>query len=137
MKNIGIWLDKEKAYIVSLKNDKTIVDTIQSEIETFNIGGGSGTRFKGGPQDVVQDSKYLEREKHQLKAYFKEIASQLKNANAIVIFGPANTNEKFYRELEENYKDIYVKVKAVKKADSMTDNQIKALVRNFFDANKK
>jgi len=137
MKNIGIWLDKEKAYIVSLKNDETIVDTIQSEIETFNIGGGSGTRFKGGPQDVVQDSKYLEREKHQLKAYFKEIASQLKNTNEIVIFGPASTNEKFYRELEENYKDIYVKVKAVKIADSMTDNQIKALVRNFFDANKK
>jgi stalled ribosome rescue protein Dom34 len=137
MKNIGIWLDKEKAYIVSLKNDKTSIDTIQSEIETFNIGGGSGTRFKGGPQDVVQDSKYLEREKHQLRAYFKEIASQLKNTNEIVIFGPANTNEKFYRELEENYKDIYVKIKAVKKADSMTDNQIKALVRNFFDANKK
>ncbi len=137
MKNIGIWLDKEKAYIVSLKNDEIIVDIIQSKIETFNIGGGSGTRFKGGPQDVVQDSKYLEREKHQLKAYFKEIASQLKNTNEIVIFGPANTNEKFYRELEENYKDIYVKVKAVKKADSMTDNQIKALVRNFFDANKK
>ena len=132
MKNIGVWIDKKKAYIVSLKNDKIIVDTIQSEIETFNISGGSGTRFKGGPQDVVQDSKYKEREKHQLKAYFKEIASQLKNANAIVIFGPANTNKKFYKKLEENYKDISVKVKAVKKVDSMTDNQVKALVRDFF-----
>jgi stalled ribosome rescue protein Dom34 len=137
MKNIGIWLDKEKAYIISLKNEETIVGTIQSEIETFNIGGGSGTRFKGGPQDVVQDSKYLEREKHQLKSYFKEIASQLKNANAIVIFGPAKTNKKFYKELEKNYKDISIKVKAVKKADSMTNNQVKALVKDFFDANKK
>ncbi len=137
MNNIGIWLDKEKAYIVSLKNDETSIDTIQSEIETFNIGGGSGTRFKGGPQDVVQDSKYLEREKHQLKSYFKEIASKIKNADAIVIFGPATTNEKLFKELKKNYKEINAKVKAVKKADSMTDNQVKALVRDFFDAHKK
>jgi len=137
MKNIGIWIDKEKAYIISLNNDETIIDTIQSEIETFNIGGGSGTRFKGGPQDVVQDSKYLEREKHQLKSYFREITSKIKNADAIVIFGPAKTNKKFYKELEKNHKDISVKVKAVKKADSMTNNQVKALVRDFFDANKK
>jgi len=137
MKNIGIWLDKEKAYIISLKNDKTIIDTIHSEIETFNIGGGSGTKFKGGPQDVVQDSKYLERKKHQLKSYFREIASKIKNADAIVIFGPAKTNRKLYKELEKNYKDIFIKIKAVKKADSMTRNQVKAFVRDFFDANKK
>ncbi len=137
MKNIGIWLDKEKAYIISSKNNETVIDIIQSEIETFNIGGGSGTKFKGGPQDVVQDSKYLEREKHQLKSYFKGIVSKIKNADAIVIFGPAKTNKKFYKELEKNYKDISIKVKAVKKADSMTNNQVKALVIDFFDAHKK
>lgn len=133
MKNIGIWIDKEKAYIISSKNDKITIDTIQSEIEAFNIGGGSGTKFKGGPQDVVQDSKYLEREKHQLKSYFREIASKIKNADTIVIFGPAKTNEKLYKELKKNYKGISVKVKAVKKADSMTINQVKALVRDFFE----
>ncbi|MCF6348668.1 MAG: hypothetical protein L3J20_10280 [Flavobacteriaceae bacterium] len=133
MKNIGIWLDKEKAHIINLKNNETVIDTIQSEIETFNIGGGSGTRLKGGPQDVVQDSKYLEREKHQLKSYFREIVSKIKKADAIVIFGPAKTNEKFYKELKKNYKGISAKVKAVKKADSMTVNQVKALVRGFFE----
>jgi len=137
MNNIGIWIDKEKAHVISVKNDETIIDTIQSEIETFNIGGGSGTKFKGGPQDVVQDSKYLEREKHQLKSYFREIVSKIKNADAIVIFGPATTNEKFHKELQKNYKDIGAKVKAVKKADSMTNNQVKALVRDFFNAHKK
>ena len=103
-----------------------------SAIENYNIGGGSGTKFKGGPQDVVQDSRYLEREKHQFKAYFKAIVLQLKNADAIVILGPAETNQKFKKELEENYKDINMVVKAVKKSDSMTDNQLKAWVKNFF-----
>ncbi len=137
MNNIGIWIDKEKAYIISLKNDDTSVDTIQSEIETFNIGGGSGTRFKGGPQDVVQDSKYLEREKHQFKSYFKKITKAIANADAIAIFGPADTNFKLEQELAKNYKQLAKKVKTVEKTDSKTNNQVVALVKDFFDAHKK
>ena len=132
MKNIGVWLDREKAQIITLKNNKIMMNTVLSEIENYHIAGGSGTRFKGGPQDVVQDSRYLEREKHQLKIYFKEIASLLKNADSIVIFGPAETNQKFKKELIGNYKTISAKVKAVKKSDSMTDNQLKAWVRDYF-----
>jgi len=135
MKNIGIWLDKDKAQVVTLEDGKETMRTIDSKIEHFNIQGGSGTRFKGGPQDVVQDSKYLEREKHQFKAYFKEIAETIKEADAIVLFGPAQTNEKFSKELQDNYKAIATKVKGVKKADSMTDNQVRAWVRGFFESN--
>lgn len=133
MKNLGIWLDKKTARLISLENEKEVMDTVVSEVEDFHIQGGSGTKFKGGPQDVVQDSKYLEREKHQLKSYFKEIASKMKDANAIVIFGPAQTKVKLRKELQENYKDLNAKVKAVKTADNMTDNQVKALVRDFFN----
>ncbi len=132
MKNIGVWLDKEKAQIITLEHEKTMLKTVPSAIENYNIGGGSGTRFKGGPQDVVQDSRYLEREKHQFKVYFKAIASQLINADAIVIFGPAETNQKFKKELKENYKTISAKIKAVKRSDSMTENQLKAWVKDFF-----
>jgi hypothetical protein len=55
MKKIGIWLDKEKAYIITLENETEKLNTIMSEVEVFRPKGGSGTRFKGGPQDVVQD----------------------------------------------------------------------------------
>ena len=132
MKNLGIWLDKEKAHIVNLENEKEEFTTIKSNIENYHISGGSGTRLKGGPQDVVQDSKYLEREKHQLKAYFKQIAAQINHADVIVIFGPAETNQKFRKELQLHYKNISAKVKGLVKVDSMTENQIKALVRDFF-----
>ena len=132
MKNIGIWLDKEKALVVTVENGKEKFVTIPSNIEQFHVGGGSGTRFKGGPQDVVQDSKYLEKEKHQFKTYFKNIVSEIKDADAIAIFGPAQSNEKFEKELRENYGDLKDKIKGVEKADSMTDNQVTALVRDFF-----
>ena len=137
MKQTGIWLDKEKALIVTIENDTETLSTVTSNVEHFKIHGGSGTRFKGGPQDVVQDSKYLEREKHQLKKYFAKVAAQITDADSIVIFGPAQTNTKFYEELQVNYKPIAAKVQAVTKADSMTDNQIKALVKDFFKPNGK
>jgi stalled ribosome rescue protein Dom34 len=135
MKQTGIWLDKDKAYIVSLENENETMNTILSQVEHYKIHGGSGTRIKGGPEDVVQDSKYLDRENHQLKQYYKAIASKIKDTDALAIFGPAGTNEEFSKELHENYKSLSSKIKGVEKADSMTDNQVKALVRDFFKKN--
>jgi hypothetical protein len=108
---------------------------VTSDVEHYNIGGGSGTRFKGGPQDVVQDSKYLEREKHQLKRYFESIVPKIIDADALVIFGPAGTNDQLSKELHENHKDLSSKIKGVEKVDSMTKNQVKALIRDFFESN--
>lgn len=135
MKQTGIWLDKNKALIVTIKEETETLNTITSNIEHFHPHGGSGTRFKGGPQDVVQDSKYLEREKHQMKAYFKEIVSAIKGTDALVIFGPAGTNEKFSKELQSSHTDLSTKIKGIRKADSMTENQVKAWVRDFFKSN--
>lgn len=135
MKNIGIWIDKEKAHVISLENNKEDFITLESEIENYHPGGGSGskgTRNRWGPQDVVQDSKYLEREKHQLKNYFKKVAEEISDADAIVIFGPSDTNLKLKQTLSANYKQLAKKVMAVEKADSMTNNQLKAFVKNYF-----
>lgn len=133
MKNIGVWLDKEKALVITIENGTENIKTIPSNIETFRIHGGSGTRFKGGPQDVVQDSKYLEREKHQTKRYFNKLAEEVNSADSLAIFGPAETFEKFKKELESSHQELDARVKKVQRVDSMTDNQVKALVRDFFN----
>lgn len=133
MKNIGVWMDKEKAYIVFISEQGEEIKTIYSNLEFYNPTGGSRTRSaKWGPQQVVHDSKYLEREKHQLKAYFNKLAGEIGNANAILLFGPAQTKEKFQKELSVNFKDIAMKVGKVMTADSMTENQIKSIVRDYF-----
>jgi len=131
-RNTGVWLDKEKAIMVTVYNGEVSVNTLLSNVEHFHVHGGSGTRQKGGPQDVVQDSKYLEREKLQLKKYFKNLASEIKDADALVIFGPAEIKDKFMKELSTSYKDLSVKVKDVVKTDSMTTPQVKAWVKAFY-----
>ena len=132
MKNLGVWIDKDNAHVVTINGKNESLITVDSNIEHFHVGGGSGSKLKGGPQNVVQDSKYLEREKHQLKSYFKELASKIETADSIVIFGPAEMNMNFKKELEENYKELNSKVQAVDKADSMTNNQVIAWVREFY-----
>jgi len=128
----GIWVDKRIAKLVSIDGGTENFQTIDSNIEEFHPKGGSGSRFKGGPQDVVQDSKYLEREKHQHKEFFKNIAEKVKDAESLVIFGPAQTGEKLYSALFDSHPEIYNKAKCLAKADSMTDNQIKAWVKTYF-----
>jgi stalled ribosome rescue protein Dom34 len=135
MKYIGVWIDKDKAHIVTIDNGKESFSTISSEIEHFKAKGGSGQRFKSGPQDVTKDSKFLEREKQQFKKYFKNIVEEIKDTDALVIFGPAGTNEKFKKELDKNYNALNTKVKDVVKTDSMTNNQIIAWVRDYFKLN--
>ena len=129
----GIWVDKNKALIIKVDADESyLLVTIQSNIDHYNIKGGSGTKFKGGPQDVVQDSKFLERENHQFKMFFREIVYKVTNAQEIVILGPSGAKGKFKKELEINYPNINSKVVSVEVADSMTDNQAVAWVKNFF-----
>lgn len=139
MKKVGIWLDKEQAHIVTLEKENEIMKTIKSEIEDFHPSGGFGLGYRGSPQDALPEDKYMEREIHQTKSYFKEIVSEVQDADAIVVFGPAQTGYKFKNELEEHFKDINAKVTGVQKADSMTKNQIIAWVKEFFgiDVRKK
>jgi stalled ribosome rescue protein Dom34 len=132
MRQIGIWMDMRKAYVLTIYNHKERLKKIVSNIESFHVHGGSGTRIKGGPQDVVQDSKYLEREKHQFNEYSKAIASEIKKGDSIVIYGPAEAGMRFNKILGEKYKEIAKNVTEVLKADSMTDNQISALLRDYF-----
>lgn len=135
-KTAGIWIDKRTAKIVTLRDNSEEFHIIKSTIEEYRPRGGSGRRQKGGPQDVVQDSKYTKREKQQQKVFFGNIIDYIKSSDDLVIFGPAQMGEKLYAEISEFYPGTHKKVKEVMPADSMTDNQIKAWVRDYFRSEK-
>jgi len=132
MKKIGIWIDKGKAHIVTIENEREKLTTIASDVENYHVVGGSKSKSPWGPQQVVHDSKYTDREKHQLKNYFNEIIKKIKKADEIVIFGPAKTNIKLEKEIIKNHKSLAEKIKKVEKSDSMTNNQFIALVKDFY-----
>lgn len=131
-KKIGIWMDKRMAKIVSIDNNGEHLKIIESNVEDFHPKGGSGTRMKGGPQDVVQDGKYLQREKQQLKAYFDDVISNIPSSDPIVIFGPAETGRKFADEVIKSHKELQKNIQGVERADSMSDNQLKSWVKEYY-----
>ncbi|MFD0836067.1 hypothetical protein ACFQ0I_09845 [Mariniflexile aquimaris] len=135
MVRIGIWLDKEKAHVVTLHNNQANFETILSNVETSRDVPGSDIRLKEGSKEIIQDSKFMEREKQQLKKYFKNLVSEIKEVDKLVLFGPAETALNFKKELNSNYKEISAKLSDVVKADSMTNAQIVAWVKSYFDAN--
>ena len=59
MKNIGIWMDKEKAHIIRLDNKEENLETIFSEVEFFNRKGTSGPRVKSGATQDVNARTHL------------------------------------------------------------------------------
>jgi len=132
MKNVGIWIDKKEAKIVSIDEKNQRLDTIMSDVEDFHASGGSGTRLKGGPQDVVQDSKFMEREKHQLSKFFNEVVEHISDADDIVIFGPAQVGQKLNKQLLEKHSQFQGKKISIEKADNMSDNQIIAWVKDYY-----
>ena len=131
-KNIGIWLDSDKAYIFSFYQDKEELEIIYSQVEHFKVQGGygSGTAYK--PQEAVSESKYLERKKAQLKDFYRRIMIRLNDAGAIAIFGPAEAKMGLKKALKAR-KEFKDKIVAFKAAGNMTDNQKRALVRDFFN----
>ena len=129
MKNIGIWIDKNKAHLVIVNDDPKNVTTIISKIKGYDA---SNKRSLGGPFEVIKDRKALEIEKQQTKLFFKDIISSLKEVKSLIILGPAQMGQKFKKALDQYHPQLASKVRAIKKCDKMTINQLKALVSSFF-----
>lgn len=132
MKKTGIWIDKEKAHIITLDGEKDYFRTVESDVEFYNVRGGSRSKTPWGPHQTVKDIKYTDREKHQLKAYFEDLAGQLANAEALYVFGPGDTKDKFRKALSENHPEIAKKIEAVETADSITERQMVQRVKEHF-----
>lgn len=132
-KNIGVWLDTEKAYIITLEDSESKVDKIESEIE-------SRTRFKGetkaysrmGNQFINPASKILHKRRHQIKHYFESITNCLANAEGIYLFGPAETKVHFakYISKEPMLKD---RIRKIESEDHLSEKQMVACVKKVFE----
>ena len=132
-KQIGIWLDSRKAFIINTTNTVDSTECIYSDIEEFNLVGGSRSKSKWGPMDVVSESKHLERRKSQQRKYFQRIFQKIKNADELYIFGPAEAKIAFLGYLK-SLKSLSPIVRKAETADTMTINQMVARVKKVFES---
>ena len=124
---IGIWIDFDKAVVIKASEE---MKTIESNIEHFNVHGGSRSKASNGPQDNVSESKLLARNKQQQHDFFIEIIKEVNPKDSVVIFGPAEAKLGLKKAFLDNSSFKHNTI-PVETADSMTENQMKDWVRNY------
>jgi len=129
MKDKAIWIDKEKAHILTLAGEDVKLNTVFSDFKELHEDGADR---QGGATEVLKDRKSLEREKQMIKHFFSALSLKLKNAKRIVIMGPAQMGKHFYKYLVQDKADLGNRVVEVIRSDKMTENQLKATVREFY-----
>ena len=128
---VGIWLDRKEAFLVNIEGDAVQTSIIPSNIEDSHPGGGSRSKVPYGPMDKSDEKKLLRRKQQQEAVYFEMIMQKVGEAKSLFIFGPGDMRihfENFLRE-EPRWAELISEVSA---ADSMTDNQKIAWVKQHF-----
>jgi hypothetical protein len=127
-KKIGLWIDNREAIIVKLTDKGEQITRIYSDAEKQN-------RFKGGSRkDGLQTTETIQGRKFdmQLNKYFDDVIADIRGAEMIQVFGPGEAKDRLLKRMEnDNLKELIVEIET---ADSMTDNQIAAKVREYFSA---
>jgi len=128
----GIWVDSKKAIVVKLKNSDRTFKVIDSGMESREKKSGEGKKFGRFAKQFLTFEKRDQRKKNDLeKRYFKSILKEISGAEDLVLFGPSSTKHRLQREINSN-NSVNINLKGVENADSMTDNQVKAWVLNYF-----
>ena len=132
-KQIGIWIDISRAVIVTLDGPKAKVTEIESDVENriYHTNEGNKGTFSG-VHHSTSERKFEERRKTELNHFLKDVASQVKSADEIYIFGPSETKLKLVDKIMEDKTILTNKIKLVEKSGALTQNQIISKVKHFF-----
>jgi len=128
----GIWLDHEKATIITLVRNGYKLNIIESDIVTRERTDGEIKNYgRFGDQSLSQEKHKERRIKEQASKYLKKLLGEIKDVDELILFGPANMK----KELEKHIRNDSIltsKLIAVESADSMTENQMVAWVKKFY-----
>ena len=129
---IGLWIDHRKAVIVAVSGKREESSVIESKTEKqpgrFD-GVRSTTPYEAQKvqADGRQDIKFADK----LNIYYDEVISVLRDAESIFLFGPGEAKGELKKRLEDDH--LAHLIQAVETVDQMTDRQIAAKVREYFN----
>lgn len=130
-KEVGLWIDHRRAAIVTLAGSGETFEQIDSHMEAHTRpAGGSRSKSPYGPQDVMKEDGRERKFKLHLSRYYDEVLARVKDADALLLFGPAEAKLEF-RKLLENH-SLQDRISGFETVDKMTNPQIIAKVRKFF-----
>ena len=127
-KEVGLWIDRRRAAIVTMKNGDMQMQQVNSDIE-------KQVRFSGGALDISEEDIVERRLENHLRRYYDEVIANIQDAEAILIFGPGEAKIELKKRIDGKSfigKKVYIETE-----DKMTDRQITAKVKKHFKKEKR
>ena len=131
-RKVGVWIDSERAVVIAFSNGESTVKTILSGVEGKIREDGEGKDFgRFGNQFTNHEKKKDLKQQSELTNFAQDVVAELNNCDEVVIFGPAQMKVELKKVIDAN-STLSKKLIDVVSADSMTDNQMVAWVRDYF-----
>jgi hypothetical protein len=132
MRQVGIWIDQKEAHIITFSQGAVYSKTIYSDVETRIRDEGEKKQFgRFASQYLVDEKGVKNRIQEYTQRYLLSILKELKNADEIMLFGPAQTKGKLEKIILKD-PEVAIKLKDVKVSKKMTHNQKIAYVKDFY-----
>ena len=127
----GLWIDHRKAVIVAVTNKGEETSLIISKAEKqLRRSGDSPLKGHYEPLQVPEsDSRQKTLTGHR-NIYYDAIIASIRDAESILIFGPGEATGELRKRLKRN--KLGGHIVGIEKVDKMTDRQIAAKVRKYF-----
>jgi rhamnogalacturonyl hydrolase YesR len=131
VKDLGVWIDHKNAVIVNGRDEGGEIIKLESKMEKhvrYKEGARPKTAYGSQhyPAEDTQDRKYIEH----LNKYYDQVIALIRDANSILILGPGEA--KFELEKRLGHEELHKHVVGVETADKMTDRQLAAKVRKYY-----
>jgi stalled ribosome rescue protein Dom34 len=119
-RHIAVWLDHNEARIFHVTRKTFDEATIPSPGAHVQLHRLSGT-----------DDGHRARE---IPRYYQEVAQALRDADAILVLGPATAKLELVKHIHAHHPDLVARIVGVETVDHPTDRQIATYARSYFEA---
>jgi hypothetical protein len=131
---VGWWIDHRKALIVAVTDKGEEIRLIISKVEKqLGRSGGIRSTTSYESQLVPADDSRQKTFTGHLNIYYDAVIGCIRDAESILIFGPGEAKGELKKRLQRN--KLGGRIVGVETIDRMTDNQIAAKVRKYFEEN--
>ena len=128
----GLWIDREKAVIVMATDQGHEIKVIVSNVDK-QLGRSEGVRSTTSyePQLVPADDRRERRLRGQLNIYYDSVLACIQGAEEVLLFGPGEAKGELKKRIMRTRHGV--RVVGVEPADKMTERQVSAKVRHYFE----
>jgi len=133
--SVGLWIDHKKASIVAVTDKGEEMRLVIAKAEKqLRRSGDSPLKGSYEPLQVPESDSRQKRLTHHLAIYYDAVIASIRDAGSILIFGPGDAKDELKKRLKKN--KLADRIVGIETADKMTDRQIAAKVRKYFQGQR-